>query len=54
MVWWIDVAIVLVALAVLAAICVSLYGSIRRLLREIAHVRDQAPAGRRSTLSSGS
>ncbi len=40
MVWWIDLAIVLVALVTLVATAVSVWGDGRRLLREVAAVRE--------------
>jgi hypothetical protein len=43
MVWWIDLAIVLVSLAVLVVICVSLWGAVRRFLKELGQVRDDVP-----------
>jgi hypothetical protein len=44
MVWWIDLAIVLVALAFLGCVTVSLWGTVRRLWREITLVRADAPS----------
>ncbi|HVV30153.1 MAG TPA: hypothetical protein VHC41_04675 [Mycobacteriales bacterium] len=41
---WIDLAIALVALAVCVVAALSLWGSIRRFLRELRSVRDQMPA----------
>jgi hypothetical protein len=43
MVWWIDLAIVLVSLAVLIVICVSLWAGVRRFLKELGQVRDGVP-----------
>lgn len=50
MVWWIDLAIVVVSLAGLAVVALSVWGAARRLLREIGQVRTQLPpAAGRST-----
>jgi hypothetical protein len=55
MIWWIDLAVVLVALAALVVVGLTVWGAIRRFLRELRLTREQltAMASRAPRTSSG-